>query len=259
MQPICLKDYKDPSFSVSNTELFFEVLKDKIIVSSKLKLLKHNDDTKNLILNGEDLKTLSIALNSKVLDESQYKIADNLLEIFNVNNNDVIEIKVEINPFTNTKLMGIYKSNSCLCSQCEPEGFRRITWYIDAPNNMSLWKVSILSNDADYEYVLSNGNLIHSEVKDGKRLSVFEDPFAKPSYLFAFVAGNFDEFQDFVIKKRQMGFHFEYRYVSNVASIRGLDRIRGLYIGTYKERPDLPELKEFIHIIKTKHDIVDIA
>ena len=88
-------------------------------------------------------------------------------------------------------------------------------------------------------------------------LSYIKQLFKVNDYPIHIVAGNFDEFQDFVIKKRQMGFHFEYRYVSNVASIRGLDRIRGLYIGTYKERPDLPELKEFIHIIKSQHNFYE--
>ena len=83
--------------------------------------------------------------------------------------------------------------------------------------------------------------------------------FRGDEYPIYIVAGNFQEFQNFVIKKRQMGFHFEYRYVRDVDSIRGLDRIRGLYIGTYKERADLPQIQEFIHIIKTKHDFIDIT
>ena len=81
--------------------------------------------------------------------------------------------------------------------------------------------------------------------------------FKHNDYPIHIVAGNFDEFQNFVIKKRQMGFHFEYRYVRDVDSIRGLDRIRGLYIGTYKDRPDLPEIQEFIYIIKSKHNFYE--
>jgi hypothetical protein len=81
--------------------------------------------------------------------------------------------------------------------------------------------------------------------------------FKHNDYPIHIVAGNFDEFQDFVIKKRQMGFHFEYRYVCDINSIRGLDRIRGLYIGTYKDRPDLPEIQEFIYIIKSKHNFYE--
>ena len=81
--------------------------------------------------------------------------------------------------------------------------------------------------------------------------------FRGDEYPIYIVAGNFQEFQNFVIKKRQMGIHFEYKYVNSVDSIRGLDRIRGLYIGTYKERPDLPELKEFIHIIKSQHNFYE--
>ena len=90
-------------------------------------------------------------------------------------------------------------------------------------------------------------------------LSYIKQLFKVNDYPIHIVAGNFDEFQDFVIKKRQMGFQFEYRYVSDVDSIRGLDRIRGLYIGTYKKRTDLSQIQEFIHIIKTKHDFIDIT
>jgi hypothetical protein len=88
-------------------------------------------------------------------------------------------------------------------------------------------------------------------------LSYIKQLFKVNDYPIHIVAGNFQEFQDFVIKKRQMGFHFEYKYVSDVASIRGLDRIRGLYIGTYKERADLPEIQEFIHIIKSQHNFYE--
>ncbi len=88
-------------------------------------------------------------------------------------------------------------------------------------------------------------------------LSYVKEWFKGNDYPIHIVAGNFSEFQDFVIKKRQMGFHFEYRYVRDVDSIRGLDRIRGLYIGTYKDRPDLSEIQEFIHIIKSKHNFYE--
>jgi hypothetical protein len=88
-------------------------------------------------------------------------------------------------------------------------------------------------------------------------LSYIKQLFKVNDYPIHIVAGNFSEFQDFVIKKRQMGFHFEYRYVSDTNSIRGLHRIRGLYIGTYKDRPDLPEIQEFIHIIKSQHNFYE--
>lgn len=192
LSPVYLKDYKNPSFSINKTELFFDILDDKIIVKSKLYIVKNNDEQNILSLLGEDLITNQIIHNDVILDSNSYKISNNILEIYNVNNGDIIETQVEINPYTNTKLMGIYKSNSCICSQCEPEGFRRITWYLDQPSNMSLWKVSILTHDNKYPHVLSNGNLILDEVKDNTRLCVFDDPHYKPSYLFALVAGDFD-------------------------------------------------------------------
>src|SRR5699024_6520087 len=90
-------------------------------------------------------------------------------------------------------LMGIYKSQNYLCSQCEPEGFRRITWYIDRPDNMAIWSVAIEADKSLFPILLSNGNKVKSQDLDNNRHKIiFNDPFNKPSYLFALVAGDFD-------------------------------------------------------------------
>ncbi|MDR2008654.1 MAG: aminopeptidase N [Alphaproteobacteria bacterium] len=186
-----LKDYQKPDFLITKTHLDFTILDDKIVVKSNLHL-KRNSTTKDLILNGDELTTLSVSLNNNTLEASAYKLEENTLTIFNVGDEFSVQTEVEINPYTNTKLMGIYKSNSCIASQCEPEGFRRITWFIDRPDVMSVWQVSISANKSSFETLLSNGNLISDTINGDIRTCVFDDPFPKPSYLFAFVAGNFD-------------------------------------------------------------------
>jgi len=187
-----LKDYKKPDFFITKTHLDFTILSDKIVVKSNLHI-KKNSAAADLHLNGDELITKSVSLNNNLLASSaDYELDENILTIFNVPNEFTIQTTVEINPYTNTKLMGIYKSNSCIASQCEPEGFRRITWFIDRPDVMSVWQVSISANSSSFETLLSNGNLISDTTKGEIRTCVFDDPFPKPSYLFAFVAGNFD-------------------------------------------------------------------
>lgn len=191
-----LKDYKKPDFLISKTLLNFNILSDKIIVKSNL-LIQKNGNEKDLHLNGEDLITKAVYLNGKLLKQCEHydikEVDDNhILIVFNVPEKFNLQTEVEINPYTNTKLMGIYKSNSCIASQCEPEGFRRITWFIDRPDVMSVWNASISAQKDMFETLLSNGNLISDTTENDIRTCVFDDPFPKPSYLFAFVAGNFD-------------------------------------------------------------------
>ncbi len=189
-----LKDYKKPSYLISKTILDFTLLSDKIIVKSDLSI-KRNSDEKNLVLNGEELITKSVYIDGvekKLGKHYEINELENILTLFEVPEKFNLQTEVEINPYTNTKLMGIYKSNSCIASQCEPEGFRRITWFIDRPDVMSTWQVSINAQKDMYETLLSNGNLISDSLNGNIRTCVFDDPFPKPSYLFAFVTGNFD-------------------------------------------------------------------
>ncbi|MFL1781170.1 Aminopeptidase N [Candidatus Hepatincolaceae symbiont of Richtersius coronifer] len=202
-QPIFLRDYKVPDFLIKETNLYFKILEDKIIVTSTLKITKNLEVAKDLILNGEDLKTISIKLNDELLEAKDFSIADNLLKIFAVPQDFILQTVVEIDPYNNTKLMGIYKSANCLCSQCEPQGFRRITWFIDRPDVMSLWQVSITANINQYSTILSNGNLSSDKIEEDLRTCTFIDICPKPSYLFAFVAGNFDVYSDKFFTKSQ--------------------------------------------------------
>jgi aminopeptidase N len=188
-----LKDYKKPDFLIKETHLSFEVLADKIIVSSHLLLNKNNAEAKDLVLDGDELKTIKVILNDKILkEEKDYIITPNTLTIKNIPEKATVKTIVEIDPFNNTKLMGIYKTNTGLASQCEPEGFRRITWFIDRPDVMSLFFVDITADKTLYPTLLSNGNMVENKTSSNLNICSFVDPFPKPSYLFAFVAGDFD-------------------------------------------------------------------
>lgn len=193
-----LKDYKPTDFTIDKVNLEFVILEDKIVVTSTLKVTKQNASASNLVLNGSGLATMQVQLNGVVIsNKANYALTDNTLTVFNVKSNDEIKTIVHIDPFANTSLMGIYKSNSCLCSQCEPEGFRKITWYIDRPDVMAVWKVSIEADKSKYPHLLSNGNKVETlELPNNRHKATFVDLLPKPSYLFALVAGNFDVLQD---------------------------------------------------------------
>lgn len=193
-QATFLKDYQVTDFIIKTVNLTFKVLSDKIIVQSILEIQKREGSKEpNLQLNGEDLKTLAVKLNEDSLKLGKgYTLTDKLLTILKVPNNFTLFTEVEIDPFNNTKLMGIYKTKSCLASQCEPEGFRRITWFIDRPDVLPIWTVTIEANSKDYQVLLSNGNLLETKEEGGLKICKFFDPRPKPSYLFAFVAGNLD-------------------------------------------------------------------
>ncbi len=187
-----LSEYKPLNVELQNVNLKFIVECDSVTVSNiiKGKILEGNDIT----LNGEDLETKKIILNGKILVENvDYKIQDSLLIIYNIESDFILETEVVIYPAKNTKLMGLYLSNGTLCTQCEPEGFRRITWFFDRPDAMCVYNVYIEADKNKYPTLLSNGNLIEKGyLGDDKHYVVFEDPFKKPCYLFAIVLGNFD-------------------------------------------------------------------
>ncbi len=200
-----LKDYKKTDFLIKKIELDFQIFPNKLLVKSNLSISK-NSSNSTLTLNGEDLKTIVVSINNKIIEHNKdYVIKKDTMEIYNVPDHCNIITEVEIDPYNNTKLMGIYKTNTGLASQCEPEGFRRITWFIDRPDVMPLWSVTIRADKDSYQSLLSNGNIISSVVESNTRICKFEDPFPKPSYLFAFVAGNFDIYSDkFITKSNKM-------------------------------------------------------
>lgn len=187
-----LKDYRKPDFTIPETELTFDLEDTQTKVLSKIYVHRSSDNKKApLILNGEHLKLSCIRLNGQTLDPSQFQITDNQLQIDNVPDQFELEIETEIDPLNNKALEGLYKSDEIFCTQMEPEGFRRVTYYIDRPDNLSRFKTTIIADKTKYPHILSNGNLVEEmDLENGKHKAVWEDPFLKPCYLFALVAGD---------------------------------------------------------------------
>ena len=190
------KDYQKPDYLVDSVELTFFLDKQKTKVVSRLKLQKNYQEKKirPILLNGEDLKLLSLKLNDRTLSAEEYQILDDgSLLILNPPSEKLeLQIENEINPESNTKLSGLYISGDIFCTQCEAEGFRRITYFPDRPDIMAKFRVTIYADRTKYPVMLSNGNM----VKEGENFVVWEDPFPKSSYLFALVAGDLAMIED---------------------------------------------------------------
>lgn len=197
---VYLKDYQVPDFLIDTVHLHFEIGDEKTVVTTVLNM-QRNPDAKNasapLVLVGDELTLLSVSLDGRVLIEKEYTADAQTLTINSVPNQFVLETHVAIYPQKNTQLMGLYASRNNLCTQCESEGFRRITYYLDRPDVMARFTTTISADKDKYAYLLSNGNLIEEKILHNNRRWVhWEDPSRKPCYLFALVAGDFDVIAD---------------------------------------------------------------
>lgn len=183
-----LENYKETNFILSQTSLHFEILDESVIVRSSLKFSHRQGMQKKLILNGKDLKLRWIKINGEPVSDYHYE--NELLSLEVDKDKFEFEAEVEIDPFNNTSCEGLYQSKDILCTQNEAQGFRKITFYYDRPDTMSTFTTKISAPTEKFKYLLSNGDLILDEVKNGKREVTWRDPFPKPCYLFALVAGN---------------------------------------------------------------------
>lgn len=186
-----LSDYQPSNFLIEQVYLMFKLHPTATRVQSRLHVrANHSDESQTLTLVGEDISLISVKLNGQLLKESQYVLTEEALMLTLVGSESLVEIETEINPRANSRLEGLYLSDGVFCTQCEAEGFRRITYYLDRPDVMAIFTTRI---EADVELtpvLLSNGNLIESgSLEAGKHYAVWHDPFPKPSYLFALVAG----------------------------------------------------------------------
>ena len=191
MKTIYAKDYVAPAFEIQSVELDFTLNPTETIVKSHMlvrRLPGKTDDT--LLLNGTNLQLISLKLNQ--INWTDFKLSEEGMTLYNLPESFELDIKNSINPAANTRLMGLYISNDLFCTQCEPEGFRAITYYPDHPDVMSKFTVTIHADRKRYPVVLSNGNCI----QDDNDTVIFEDPFRKPSYLFALVAGQLEFIED---------------------------------------------------------------
>jgi aminopeptidase N len=190
-QTIYRKDYTPPSFWVDTVEMGFDLDPDTTRVATRMTMRRNPvSRSKSIVLHGEALELAALRMNGKTLTKRGYTLGNGVLEIFNAPPEVTLEIETVIRPSQNTSLMGLYVSNGNFFTQCEAEGFRKITFFPDRPDVMAKYKVMLRADKKKYPVLLGNGNLIEEgELGDGRHYAVWEDPFKKPSYLFALVAG----------------------------------------------------------------------
>ncbi|MDR3442178.1 MAG: aminopeptidase N [Legionella sp.] len=186
---IYLENYKAPLFAVETVSLDFDLYDDHALVSSELKLKRQHKGALHLF--GDELELVSVHLNGKKLMPADYTLSEDSLIIDQCPDELTLNIVTRIYPQDNTKLSGLYRSNHLFCTQCEAEGFRRITYFLDRPDVLATYTTRITADKKQYPILLSNGNLIDSgDAPNGRHWVVWQDPFKKPSYLFALVAGD---------------------------------------------------------------------
>ena len=186
-----LKDYQPPAYDIYETHLEFHLQADRTRVLSRLKMQRRSaDPAALLVLDGIDLELIELRLDGRLLGAADYRLDEETLTLANLPQQFEISCVVEINPRANTRLEGLYLSNGNFCTQCEAEGFRYITYYLDRPDVMSVFSTEIHAASASCPLLLSNGNPVASGVDGDGHWVRWSDPFPKPSYLFALVAGD---------------------------------------------------------------------
>jgi len=190
------KDYTPPTYIIHSIDLHFTLGEDVTEVRSKLHITRQTDlagvtkDTP-LILHGHDLKLILLYLNGESIEKPKYTVDDEQLIINQVPEDFILESVVQIKPQLNTSLEGLYKVKNLFCTQCEAQGFRKITYYLDRPDVMATFTTMIVADKTRYPVLLSNGNLIdHGDLENNQHFVKWQDPFKKPCYLFALVAGD---------------------------------------------------------------------
>ncbi|MBC3863728.1 aminopeptidase N [Undibacterium jejuense] len=185
------KDYVAPGFWVDTVEMGFDLDLHETHVATRITMRRNHDSAeKDLVLFGASLKLLQLRMNGVNLKKNAYTIDGEVMRIANAPDEVTLEIETLIKPLKNTSLSGLYASNGNFITQCEAEGFRKITWFPDRPDVMAKYTVMLRANKKKFPILLGNGNLIEEgDLGDGRHFAKWEDPFKKPSYLFALVAG----------------------------------------------------------------------
>lgn len=197
---IYLSEYRVPDFLVDHADLRFELFEDGARVHSSLSIRRNPEahgQGSPLELNGDSLQLQSVHLDGRELAKDEYEDRSDLLVVPSVPDAFELRVVTWIEPQNNTRLEGLYKSSGMFCTQCEAEGFRCITFFPDRPDVMARFRTRIEADKAAYPVLLSNGNPVDSgELDNGRHFVTWEDPFPKPSYLFALVAGALVEKND---------------------------------------------------------------
>ncbi|TOK41569.1 aminopeptidase N [Vibrio parahaemolyticus] len=188
------KDYQAPSHTITEIDLTFDLYDNDTIVTALSKVVQKGEST-TLELDGEGLELRSVKVNGE--DWAHHEVKEASLVLSDLPAEFELEIITKIDPEANTALEGLYKSGGAFCTQCEAEGFRRITYYLDRPDVLAKYTTKVIADKAIYPYLLSNGNRIaQGEAENGRHWVQWQDPHPKPAYLFALVAGDFDVLRD---------------------------------------------------------------
>jgi aminopeptidase N len=190
-QTIYLADYRPPAYRILDAELTFEIFDEHTLVINRMRVERRSATPEPLVLDGDTLELLCVKVDDEKVPEAAYERSEYGLTIFDPGEKATLQVVTKIYPDENTELEGLYRSGGIYCTQCEPHGFRRITYFIDRPDNMSVFTVKVIAEKAKYPILLSNGNFEEEgEFADGRHYALWHDPFPKPSYLFALVAGD---------------------------------------------------------------------
>ncbi len=196
---VYLKDYRPPDYHIHSTDLHFDLGEELTRVRARLEISGSGTaHARPLVLTGSELELKGVALDGRRLRPGKdYRLSADSLTIARVPERFILEIETEIHPQKNTSLSGLYVSGGNFCTQCEAEGFRKITYYLDRPDVLARFTTTIVADKSRYPILLSNGNPVeHADLDNGRHRAVWADPFPKPSYLFALVAGDLARIED---------------------------------------------------------------
>jgi len=186
------KDYTVYPWDVNQLDLYFDIGNESTTVRAEMefRLKDQSMPSQDIVLNGHDLQLVSLSLNGHLLSDEDYVVEGETLTIPDAPPKSVLKTEVKIHPASNSALEGLYFSGEFLLTQCEAQGFRKITWFPDRPDVMTTYRVTLEADQSEFPVLLSNGNQVDTgELAGGRHWVCWEDPFPKPSYLFALVAG----------------------------------------------------------------------
>ena len=196
-ETIYLKDYQPAPFKIDELQLYFNLNEEETLVTSTLKMQRTGDKNASLGFDGQELELVSIKLDRETLPAERYEIDEESLTIAELPDAFELEIQTRIKPQLNTSLEGLYKSSGNFCTQCEAEGFRKVAYFYDRPDVMTLYTTTIEADKEKYPVLLCNGNPVErGELDNGRHWVKWHDPFKKPCYLFALVAGQLECIED---------------------------------------------------------------
>jgi aminopeptidase N len=196
MKKYRLSDYKPPDFLIPNIFLDFNLDEHKTDVHAQFEVIRNNTQASDLVLDGSNLVLISVTLNGKKLEPNEYQQTQEQLIIPIEGDRADLVLHTQIHPIENKALTGLYYSHGILTTQCEAQGFRRITYFLDRPDVLSVYTTTLTADAHRYPTLLSNGNLIQKDLTQNRLQVCWYDPFPKPCYLFAIVAGQLNSLED---------------------------------------------------------------